>query len=112
LEHKKKDKLKKQMEKLKIIREKNPDAEINEGSYFEDFTEEDEEPPKIYIPPIPNPILFAIYTPSEKGIWVSIDGYDAGYLYEYECNTSKPVMNSHILIPNKNNISLTAITML
>jgi len=100
------------MEKLKIIRGENPDVEIDEVLYFEDSAERDEEPPKIYIPPLPNPVLFAIYTPSEKGIWVSIDGYDAGYLYEYDFNTSRPVMNSHILIPYKNNIPLTAITML
>jgi len=112
LEHKKKDKLNKKIEKLKIIREKNPNAEIDEVSYFEDITGQDEEPPKIYILPLPNPVLFAIYNPSEEGIWVSIDGYDAGYLYEYEFNTSRPVINSHILIPHKNNISLTAITML
>ncbi|XP_022179157.1 uncharacterized protein LOC111039821 isoform X2 [Myzus persicae] len=112
LEHKKKDKINKKIEKLKIIREEHPDVEIDEVLYFEDSVEVDEEPPKIYIPPSPNPVLFAIYTPSEKGIWVSIDGYDAGYLYEYDFNTSRPVMNSHILIPYKNNTSLTAITMI
>jgi len=112
LEHKKKDKINKKMEELKAARENNPDIEIDELLYFEDSAEEDEEPPKIYIPPLPNPVLFAIYTPSEKSIWVSIDGYDAGYLYEYEFSTSRPAMNSHILIPYKNNTSLTAIAML
>jgi len=106
LEQKKKE----NVEKLKIIREKNPDLEIDEMLYFEDS--EENEPPKIIIPPLPNPVLFAIYTPSEKGIWVSIDGYDAGYLYEYDFNTSGPVINAHIIIPYKNNIPLTAITML
>lgn len=106
LEQKKKEKI----EKLKIIREKNPNLQIDEMSYFEDS--EENEPPKIIIPPLPNPVLFAIYTPSEKGIWVSIDGYDAGYLYEYDFNTCEPVINAHIIIPYKNNIPLTAITML
>uniref|UniRef100_A0A2S2P1G3 WD repeat-containing protein 52 n=2 Tax=Schizaphis graminum TaxID=13262 RepID=A0A2S2P1G3_SCHGA len=110
LEYKKKEKINKKMEKLKNIREKNPDLEINEMLDFED-SEEGEEPPRIFIPSLPNPVLFAIYTPSEKGIWVSIDGYDAGYLYEYDFNTSKPVTNAHIIIPYKNNIPLTAITM-
>ncbi|XP_025191573.1 uncharacterized protein LOC112591851 [Melanaphis sacchari] len=103
LEHKKKEKINKKIEKLKIIREKNSNLEID--------SEENEEPPKKCILSLPNPVLFAIYTPSEKGIWVSIDGYDAGYLYEYDFNTSRPVMNAHIIIPYKNNIPLTAITM-
>jgi len=55
-------------------------------------------------------VLFAIYTPSEKTIWVSIDGYDAGYLYEYDFQISGPI--NSIIIPNKNNIPLTAINIL
>ncbi|XP_025203883.1 cilia- and flagella-associated protein 44-like [Melanaphis sacchari] len=90
------------------IKEQNPGVEIDEDLYFED-SEEDETPPKTYIPPIPNSILFAIYTPSESGIWVSIDGYDAGFLYEYDLETSNPVANAHITIPDKNNTPLTAI---
>ncbi|XP_028044392.1 cilia- and flagella-associated protein 44-like [Rhopalosiphum maidis] len=90
------------------IKEQNPGVEIDEELYFED-SEEDEKPPEIFIPPTPNPILFAMYTPSESGIWVSIDGYDAGYLYEYDLNTSSPVTNAHILIPDTNDTPLTAI---
>lgn len=45
--------------------------------------------PEEYIPPDPNPILFTIpmkratdppSTP-EDIVWLSVDGYDAGYLY-------------------------------
>jgi len=108
LKNKKNDKINRKKENLKIIREQNPGVEIDEELYFED-SEEDEKPPEIFIPPTPNPVLFAMYTPSGTGIWVSIDGYDAGYLYEYDINTSSPVTDAHILIPDTNDTPLTAI---
>lgn len=92
-----------------IAREENAGLEINEEVCVED-PEIDKEPPKSYVPLVPNPILFAIYTPSEKTLWVSIDGYDAGYLYEYDFETPGPITAT--LIPNKNNIPLTAIEVL
>lgn len=106
MEQKKKDKIDKKKEKLKIMKEENPSAEIDEELYFED-SDEDEEPPKIFIPPIPNTILFAIYTPSEKTLLVALDGYDAGYLYEYDFNVLKPINST--MVPDKDNIPLTAI---
>lgn len=60
--------------------------------------------------PESNPVLFAIYTPSEKTLWVSIDGDGAGYLYEYDFNSSGPI--NVTIIPDKNNIPLTAINIL
>lgn len=110
IERKKKDKIRKKKEQLKQFKIVNPDVEIDEELYLEDSDEDLEEPPKLYIPQIPNPVLFAIYTPSEKTIWVSIDGYDAGYLYEYNLNSSRPIKS--ILIPDKYNIPLTAINIL
>lgn len=106
VEQKKKEKIDKKKEKLRIIKEENPSAEIDEELYFED-SDEDEEPPKIFIPPKPNAVLFAIYTPSEKSLWVSIDEYDAGYLYEYDFNISGPINST--MIHDKDNIPLTAI---
>lgn len=108
---KKRDKINRKKVTLKLLKEQNPGDEIDEDLYFED-SEEDEEPPKIFIPPTPNPVLFAIYTPSENGIWVSIDGYDAGYLYEYDVKTSRPVTNAHVTIPDINDTPLTAIAIL
>jgi len=111
LAEKKKNKINRKKETLKLLRQQNADVIIDEELYFED-SEEDEEPPKIFIPPTPNPVLFAIYTPSENGIWVSIDGYDAGYLYEYDVNTSRPVTNAYETIPDINNTPITAIKIL
>lgn len=110
VEQKKIEKINRKREKLQIILAENVGVEIDEELYFQD-SEEAEEIPKLFIPTIPNPILFAIYTPSEKSLWVSIDGYDAGYLYEYDFNSSGPI--NSIMIPNiKNNISLTTINIL
>lgn len=107
IELKKKEKIKRKKEKILILKKENPGIEIDEELFLEDSDEESDELPKIYIPPIPNPVLFAIYTPSEKTIWVSIDGYDSGYLYEYDFNNSNPIKS--IVIPDKNNTPLTAI---
>lgn len=95
-------------DKLQIIKKDNLAVEIDKELYFKDS--DDDEPSKIFIPPIRNPVLFAIYTPSEKTLWVSIDGYDAGFLYEYDFNSIGPI--NTIMIPDKNNISLTAIKIL
>lgn len=109
MECKKKEKISIKKEKLKNLKEENPGVEIDEELYFED-SDEDEDPPKIYIPLVPNPVLFAIYTTSEKTLWVSIDGYDAGYLYEYSFNKPEPI--NAMVIPDKNNVPLTAIKLL
>lgn len=107
-ECKKKETISIKNDKLQIIKEKNPTIRIDEELYFKDSNED--KSLKKCISPIPNPVLFAIYTPSEKTIWVSIDGYDAGFLYEYDFNSTGPI--SVIKIPDKNNIPLTAIKIL
>ncbi|KAJ9600982.1 hypothetical protein L9F63_000820, partial [Diploptera punctata] len=45
-------------------------------------SESEEELDPIYIPEEPNPILFCMYTPRNT-IWLSMGGYDAGFIYEY-----------------------------
>lgn len=44
--------------------------------------EEDPPLPEIYVPEVPNPVLMANYT-ANGTIWLSMAGYDAGYMYEY-----------------------------
>lgn len=45
-------------------------------------TEQDPPLPEIYIPEVPNRVLTINY--SRKGtIWLTMAGYDAGYIYEY-----------------------------
>lgn len=51
--------------------------------FFSADSESDEELEPLFIPEIPNKILWMQSTP-EKTIWLSMGGYDAGYIYEYE----------------------------
>lgn len=106
-EEKKMDRKKKN--KLEIIKEKNPCAKIVDDLNFKDSSK-DNGSPKTHVHGIPNPVLFAIYTPSERTLWVSIDGFNAGFLYEYDFDSPEPI--NATVIPNKNNISLTTIKML
>lgn len=85
---------------------KNADVKVDEKLFFNESCVDDE-PPQVLVPLISSPVLFAIYTPSEKTLWVSIDGCDAGYLYEYDFNASGPI--SAIAIPDKSSTPLTAI---
>lgn len=44
---------------------------------------EKEEPlPEVYVPKVPNAVLTARYI-SHDTIWLSMAGFDAGYMYEY-----------------------------
>jgi len=121
---KEEEKINRKKKRLEINKGKNPYSEIVEDLFVKDlfvedlFVEdasvedcsEDKEPPEIDMPSTPNPVLFAIYTPSERTLWVSVDGYDAGLLYEYDFDSPEPI--NATMIPDKNNISLTTIKIL
>ena len=50
--------------------------------------------PEIYIPDIPNQVLMINYTAGGT-IWLSMAGYDAGYIYEY------PIPETGIKMPTE-----------
>lgn len=95
---------------LETNREGNVHVEVDRELYSTGSRVDDDETPRVFVPVIPNPVLFAIYTPSENSLWVSIDGCDAGYLYEYDFNVSEPI--NEIAIPDKHNIPLTSIAIM
>lgn len=75
-----------------------------------DDDDDDDGPPDDadYVPPTPNPVLFAVYGPPPgTDVWTSLDGYDAGYLYTYEFGVDRPVVAA--AVPGKNDVPLTAI---
>ncbi|XP_039285511.1 cilia- and flagella-associated protein 44 [Nilaparvata lugens] len=75
------DAKKAELEKLK---KENPHLDINEEIYLVDSDVEIELPP-LYLPKDPTPILFGTY--DEEGFaWLSVGGYDAGYLYKCDLN--------------------------
>ncbi|KAK6640272.1 hypothetical protein RUM44_011958 [Polyplax serrata] len=58
--------------------------------------------PELYIPKIPNPVLFATYL--DKSVWLSMGGYDAGYLYEYNFRTPGAIF--YEMIPDGDDIEI------
>ncbi|XP_011307884.1 uncharacterized protein [Fopius arisanus] len=70
--------MKKKLEEYKSL---NPGVDIDEEVFLEDI--EDPLPlPDIYVPSKPNPVQNIDYT-NTGNIWISMGGYDAGYIYEY-----------------------------
>lgn len=66
-------KKRKEMEKLK---KENPGYEIDEETFLADSESEEELEP-LFIPEVPNKILWLRYN-KEELIWVCVAGYDAG----------------------------------
>ncbi|XP_076450023.1 cilia- and flagella-associated protein 44-like [Babylonia areolata] len=52
--------------------------------------EEAENPWEAYIPPVPSPILQALYPEGESTFWLMLGDYDAGYFYE--CRFTRPFL--------------------
>lgn len=50
----------------------------------------EEELETLFGPEVSYPILFGLYTPKDT-IWLSIAGYDAGYMYEFVMHKKKPI---------------------
>ncbi|KYN07248.1 WD repeat-containing protein 52 [Cyphomyrmex costatus] len=79
-EEEKKEKIAKRREEIERLTAESPGLEINEETFFD--IEEKEPLPEVYVPKIPNKVLTAQYI-SRDIIWLSIAGFDAGYMYEY-----------------------------
>ncbi|XP_053674678.1 cilia- and flagella-associated protein 44 [Anopheles nili] len=103
IEKRKQEKRARKMQTLERLRCENPKAEINEEAFLADSDEEEELEP-LYIPKIPSPILWARYT-LEDTLWLSMGGYDAGYVYEYGFDDEDPL--SCTLIQDLENTELT-----
>ncbi|XP_058463045.1 cilia- and flagella-associated protein 44 isoform X2 [Malaya genurostris] len=77
------------MESLERVRIENPGVDIDENAFLEDSEDEEELEP-LYIPKIPNAVLWVQYT-EENTLWLSMGGYDAGFVYEYCFDDEDPV---------------------
>lgn len=66
-------------------------------------SDEEEELPPLYYPKEPNAILFAKYT-NHNSIWLSVDDYDAGYIYEYKFGAQNPVKST--FLPESDNVAV------
>lgn len=89
IEKRKAAKRKRKMKELEQYRKDNPNDEINEDAFLSDSESEEEVEPA-FKPKAPNKVLWAQYT-SEGTIWLSMSGFDAGYIYEYKFGYEGPI---------------------
>ncbi|XP_052861271.1 cilia- and flagella-associated protein 44 [Anopheles cruzii] len=88
-ERRRQEKRAKKQQSLDRLRQADPKAEINEEAFLADSDDEQDLEP-LYIPKVPSPILWARYT-DEDTLWLSMGGYDAGYVYEYGFDDEDPL---------------------
>ncbi|XP_055624931.1 cilia- and flagella-associated protein 44 isoform X2 [Toxorhynchites rutilus septentrionalis] len=103
IENKKQLKRLKKMKSLEKIRAENPAVEIDDEAFLEDSDDEEELEP-LYIPKIPNAVLWVQYS-SENTLWLSMGEYDAGFVYEYDFYDEDPV--SCTPIPGAEDVEIT-----
>ncbi|XP_063235777.1 cilia- and flagella-associated protein 44 isoform X2 [Bacillus rossius redtenbacheri] len=102
MEKRQQEKLERKREELQRILEENPEADIDEETFLEDSEPSIELEP-LYIPPVPNPVLFATYLDADV-VWLSLGGYDAGYMYQYKPGQSEPLKVT--MIPDADDIEI------
>ncbi|XP_056336376.1 cilia- and flagella-associated protein 44 [Danio aesculapii] len=79
------EKQKQREERLRKLKQQNPDA-TEEELQEEEEEEEEEELPPLYTPSPPSPLLCGFYCAAGE-FWLSMGGYDSGFLYR--CQFSK-----------------------
>ncbi|XP_039950900.1 cilia- and flagella-associated protein 44 isoform X1 [Bactrocera tryoni] len=92
----KREKIKKRKEKkrqrklveIDKLKAANPGLQIDLETALAD-SEPDEEEEPLHIPAVPNPVIWLRYT-RDSTIWVSLGGYDAGYIYELIFGYAEP----------------------
>ncbi|KAM9320405.1 cilia- and flagella-associated protein 44 [Gastrophryne carolinensis] len=87
---------KKRQQKLKehqgrLQQKKEQGAELTEEDLQEPPEDEEEELPELYVPKDPSPILCGFYASPGK-FWLSMGGYDSGFLYLCEFSKSEEQM--------------------
>ncbi|KDR19694.1 WD repeat-containing protein 52 [Zootermopsis nevadensis] len=80
--------LEKKREEMEKIKNANFGTEVDEETFLADSEPEEELEP-LYFPQVPNAILFGLYTPKDT-VWLSVSGYDAGYMYEMVMDEEEP----------------------
>ncbi|XP_013116263.2 cilia- and flagella-associated protein 44 [Stomoxys calcitrans] len=94
IKRRKEKKKQQKLEDIERLKASNPGLQIDMESALADSEPEEEEEP-LHIPPTPNPVLWLRQTINNT-IWVSMGGYDAGYIYELAMETENPVHSTII----------------
>ncbi|CAI9594587.1 unnamed protein product [Staurois parvus] len=63
-----------------VQKQKERGVELTEEELQEPYDDEEEKLPELYVPKEPSPILCGFYASPGK-FWLSMDGYDSGFLY-------------------------------
>ncbi|XP_022906281.2 cilia- and flagella-associated protein 44 [Onthophagus taurus] len=74
-------KLEKKKKALEIYKKENEGLEVDEELFLADSESEEILEP-LFVPDVPNNVLWIQHT-VDNTLWVSMSGYDAGYIYEY-----------------------------
>ncbi|KAH8293138.1 hypothetical protein KR044_006149, partial [Drosophila immigrans] len=88
IKKRKEKKRERKLREIEKLKKANPGLQIDMESALAD-SEPDEEEEPLHIPPVPNRIHWLRYT-DRNTIWVSMAGYDAGYIYELEFDAPEP----------------------
>ncbi|XP_062127425.1 cilia- and flagella-associated protein 44 [Drosophila sulfurigaster albostrigata] len=88
IKKRKEKKRERKMREIEKLKKANPGLQIDMESALAD-SEPDEEEEPLHVPSIPNRIIWLRYT-ERNTIWVSMAGYDAGYIYELEFDVPEP----------------------
>ncbi|XP_017782969.1 PREDICTED: uncharacterized protein LOC108567166 [Nicrophorus vespilloides] len=92
------------LEALEKFRKENPGLDIEEEVFLIDSESEEILEP-LYIPKIPNKILWIQHT-ADDTLWLSVGGYDAGYIYEYKIGQTEEVPYKFTLIHHGDDIEI------
>ncbi|KAM5180821.1 cilia- and flagella-associated protein 44 [Mantella aurantiaca] len=71
-----------------VLQQKERGAELTEEELQEPYDDQEEKLPELYVPKDPSPILCGFYA-SPGMFWLSMDGYDSGFLYLCEFSKSE-----------------------
>ncbi|XP_062841766.1 cilia- and flagella-associated protein 44 isoform X2 [Trichomycterus rosablanca] len=72
---------KKQEREARLQKIREQEREPTEEELQEEEEEEEEKLPPIFIPDPPSPLHYAFYSSQPGAFWLSVGGYDSGYLY-------------------------------
>ncbi|CAG9762758.1 unnamed protein product [Ceutorhynchus assimilis] len=89
IENRKAEKVARKRKEMEKIKKDNPGLDIDEEIFLADSESEEELEP-LFFPEVPNRIIWLKYT-KEDTIWLSMAGFDAGIIYEYNINQKDEV---------------------
>jgi hypothetical protein len=102
IEDRKERKRQRKLKELDKMKKENQDFEVDEEEFLADSEEEEVLDP-IHIPDPPNPILWIQYTRNDT-LWLSLGGFDAGYIYEHRLEDGE--LLSYNLIQDADDIEI------